>query len=201
MADTIESLKGIWENQIRNDHEAGMFINEHTLQAALYHHIRTIEQIQGLRVVVEVTSFMMRKVNGIPDMVVLRDDDGKKTVEAVIELKCDANAFRYQEDIEKLATWAAMVDSGECCKDVFEANPRTLCWADCGVENYDSYYEFSADTHWIFAALGPSGCDAFDAERLQKIIRTVHQRAANANLWLFSGIIDGQSPGFGALRL
>jgi len=202
MADTIELLKSIWENQIRKDHEAGVFVNERTLQAALYHHVRTIEENQGLRVLVEVRDFMMSKVDGIPDIVVLRDYKGKKTVDAVIELKCSPNAFEYKKDITKLATWAGMVDSGECRRDVFEANPKTLCWADYGVEeDYGSYYEFSTDTHWVFAAVGPGSCDAFDAERLREIIRSVDNRAANANFWLFSGIIDGESPGFDTKRL
>jgi len=201
MADTIELLKNIWGNQIRKDHQAGMFINERSLQAALYHHIRTIEQSLGLRVVVEVKAFMMRKVKSVPDMVILCDDRGKKTVDAVIELKCE-RIIDPENDIKKLVTWATMVESGECPKDVFEANPKTLSWADYGVEDYDSHYEFSADTHWNFAAVGPADCGAFNAQRLQEMIQTANKnRASNANFWLFSGIIDGDSPGFDAQRL
>ena len=197
MVDTIDSLKSIWKKEIREDHENGMFINEHALQAAMYHHIRTHGEA---RVVVEVTKFMMDEAKGIPDMVVFRDYKGEKTVEAVLELKCQASAIEYEKDIKKLATWAAMVDSGKCCKDVFEMNPKTLCWADDGEAKYKSYYKFTADTQWIFAAIGPAG-PAFDTEELQKVIRRVGPQALNANFWLFSRIIEDKLQRFDTKRL
>lgn len=198
MTPTIELLQDIWQKEIRDDFCARMLINEHTLQAALYHHLRSRNQDRRFRIVVEVTDLLMSKGKGIPDMVVL--DCQEFTVEAVIELKCSRGAIVYEDDVKKLATWAAMVESGECPKDVFEKNPETLAWADDGVDGYDRYYKFGSHTNWIFAAIGPAECDWSNVEALRSLVRRTDSRAVDTNFWMFSGIFDrGQS--FEVVRL
>lgn len=198
MTPTIELLQDIWQKEIREDFCARMLINEHTLQAALYHHLRSRDEDRTFRVVVEVTDFLMSKGKGIPDMVVL--DRRKFTVEAVIELKCSPGAIVYEGDVKKLATWAARVETRKSLKDVFEVDPETLAWADDGVDGYDGYYKFGSHTNWIFAAIGPGDCVWSDVETLRSLVRSTNTRAADANFWLFSGIFNrGQS--FEVVRL
>ncbi|MDP6849223.1 MAG: hypothetical protein QGI24_10600, partial [Kiritimatiellia bacterium] len=109
---TIDLLKKIWTVDIAKDFQDATLINERTLQAAIYHHLRNQGSSLGLSVRLEVQDFKLGL--GIPDMVVVNTGKGKRTVEAVIELKFlpKNKGIVYENDIEKLVLWSQASQDG-----------------------------------------------------------------------------------------
>ncbi len=181
---TIKLLKRIWTEDIAKDFEDRGLINERTLQAALYHHLRD----QGdpeLGVRLEVQEFKLGM--GIPDMVIVRATKSARMVEAVIELKLlpRNKGIVYEGDIRKLVGWAQAVRSGER-SDRFDVDPATLNWTG-------ERYVFTKETNWIFAAVGTNGSDGLDPKVLRNHAKNhADKKGADIgelNLWLFPGVL------------
>ena len=187
---TIDLLKTIWTKDIAKDFLGATLINERTLQAAIYHHLRNRGSSLGLSVRLEVQDFNLG--SGIPDMVVVKTGKGKRIVEAVIELKLlpKNKGIVYEEDIKKLVSWAQAVHAGQGhCTDRLDVAPETLDWDG-------ERYTFTPKTNWIFAAIGADDCGAFDHECVSRYATScVSKRGIDItelNLWLFPGFLGGR---------
>lgn len=185
---TIDLLKTIWTKDIAGDFRDATLINERTLQAAMYYHLRNQGLPLGLSVRLEVKTFMSE--SGIPDVVIVNTGEDKRVVEAVIELKLlpKNKGIVYQDDIEKLVGWAQAVHAGPCT-DRLDVDPATLEWDG-------EPYRFTPETSWVFAAIGPDDCGAFDRERVSRYATgCVSKRGldiSELNLWLFPGVLGGR---------
>ena len=188
---TIELLKRIWTNDIAKDLQSGTLINERTLQAAMYHHVRSQGKSHGLSVRLEVKKFMSGR--GIPDMVVVNTRKSKREVEAVIEFKLGPSnkGIVYQTDIRKLIGWAVASRCDGGFDDKLDVDPLTLEWA--------RPYRFTPRTSWIFAVIGTDGYDALDRECVAKYAANYANRKrydiSELNLWLFPGVLSAQAFG------
>jgi hypothetical protein len=185
---TIDLLKKIWTVDIAKDFQDATLINERTLQAAIYHHLRNQGSSLGLSVRLEVQDFKLGL--GIPDMVVVNTGKGKRTVEAVIELKFlpKNKGIVYENDIEKLVLWSQASQDGSRT-DKLDVDLRTLDWDG-------KPYKFTPDTNWIFAAIGDDDCDAFDLECVSRHATSCVSKSDidinELNLWLFPGFLGGR---------
>ncbi len=201
---TIDLLKRIWTEDIAKDLQTGTLINERTVQAAMYHHVRTRANSHGLSARLEVQKFMpdsdkpdIGSGAGVPDMVVVSDQESKREVDAVIEFKLREydKGIVYEKDIGKLIGWAARC--GRCSGDRFDVDPQTLHWAG-------DLYRFTSETSWIFAAIGGDGWDALKpdvvAQYAQTYAQSVQADMSQLNLWLFRGIF-GEPPHFDTIKL
>ncbi len=195
----IETLGQIWKRNIKRDYQEGTIINEATLQAALYHHLRSVSSHEKeVHVVAEVTRFLGEDTRkGIPDLVIC--DPDKRTVEIVMELKLDPGRLRYEQDIRKLARWAAKVQAQPRheIRDVFTVNPGTLCWTDYKNDENDNsiWYRLSAKTHWVFGGIGTSKNNnngAFSIPALRKAAGR-KKNIPWERFWLFAGEAPGES--------
>ena len=196
MTPTIELLKRIWTNDIAKDLQSGTLINERTLQAAMYHHVRSQGKSHGLSVRLEVKKFMSGR--GIPDMVVVNTRKSKREVEAVIEFKLGPSnkGIVYQTDIRKLIGWAVATRSKRRSKrrskDRLDVHPETLVWAG-------DLYTFTPRTSWIFAVIGTDGYDALDSKYVAKYATdyagSKGYEIDELNLWLFPGVLGKQAFG------
>ncbi len=150
---TLELLTGIWENKIQADFSRGILINESTLQAALYHHLRCAAP--SLMVVTCVTAFGCRwgPSQQVPDMVIC--DQSAGDVVAVVECKFD-KYVRYKDDVTRLADWAKKVHGQSAqdqpVTDSFEIVPESLEWPQSQHPSYHRY-KFTSNTLWVFAAI------------------------------------------------
>ena len=184
---TIDLLKKIWTEDIATDFGGGGLVNERTLQAAMYHHLRN-QGGPGLGVRLEVKKFMSD--SGIPDVVVLNTEEEKRVVEAVIELKLLPNnkGIVYEGDIAKLVGWAQAAHAGRCPDDSLDVDPKTLGWAR-------ERYKFTPETSWVFAAIGADGYDGLDRECVGSYARSCANKEGTdigeLNLWLFPGVLGG----------
>ena len=175
---TIDLLKRIWTVDIAKDLQSGTLINERTLQAAIYHHLRN-QEVQNFNLGL-----------GIPDMVIVNTGEGMRMVEAVIELKMlpKDKGIVYEDDIKKLVGWTQAVNIDSCIDDKFDVDPKTLYWAG-------DPYQFTSKTNWIFAAIGAAGCGAFDLDCVSCHATSCINKEGiglnELNLWLFPGFLDG----------
>ena len=189
---TIELLKRIWTEDIAKDFQTGTLINERTLQAVMYHHLRTQGESHGLSVRLEVKKFMSG--SDIPDMVVLSTRESKKEVDAVIEFKLlpGNKGIVYEKDIAKLIGWAVASRSKAGSDDRFDVDPQTLDWAG-------DLYKFTPRTSWIFAAIGAGDCGALDRQGVSAYATDLAKGKPydinELNLWLFQGVLGAQAFG------
>jgi hypothetical protein len=191
---TIDLLEKIWTVDIAEDFQCAMLINERTLQAAIYHHLRNQDSSLGLSVRLEVQDFNLGL--GIPDIVIVNTCKGKRIVEAIIELKLlpKNKGIVYENDIEKLVGWAQAAHIGQCT-DRLDVDPKTLDWDG-------DRYTFTAETHWIFAAIGNKDCGAFDPECMAQYATSCVSKkgidVSKLNLWIFPGFLGDDT--FGPAR-
>lgn len=181
---TIDLLTRIWTENIAEDLRGATLINEATLQAAMYYHLRNQGLPLGLSVRVEVQKFMSG--SGKPDVVVVNTGEGKRVVEAVIELKFKNEGIVYERDIEKLVGWAQAVQAGSCT-DRLDVDPETLAWDG-------EPYRFTPETSWVFAVIGADGYDGLDRECVSSHARKCANKKVDIgelNLWLFPGVLGG----------
>ena len=145
----FQLLKKVWRGPVAQEYGEGRIINESTLQSAFYHHLLG-KGPPTLRVVTEVSKFLMDKSRKKPDMVLLRDGSANgvrdRRVLAVMELKCALGHIK-PTDVKSLGDAARLV--GEVPQDIFEIDPRTMNWEDRKL-----HYRFDSDTLWVFAAVG-----------------------------------------------
>ena len=183
---TIDLLEKIWTEDIATDVGGGGLVNERTLQAAMYHHLRN-QGGPGLGVRLEVKNFMSG--SGIPDVVVVNTEAEKRVVEAVIELKLlpSNKGIVYQDDIAKLVGWAQAAHAGTR-SDSLDVDPKTLDWAG-------ERYKFTPETSWVFAAIGADGYDGLDCELVRQHATSCANKKGTdigeLNLWLFPGVLAG----------
>ena len=186
---TIELLKTIWTKDIAKDFKKGTLVNERTLQAAIYHHVRNRGLRLGLGVRLEVQSFNLGL--GIPDMVIVKAKGEKRIVEAVIDLKLlpSNKGIVYQGDIRKLVGWAQAVHADPDLDDRFDVDPKTLDWTG-------GRYKFTTETSWIFAAIGADDCAGLDHRIVGDYARKHTSKKgadiSQLNLWLFPGMLSGR---------
>ena len=187
MKKTIDLLKMIWTKDIARDFKGGTLINERTLQAAIYHHLRN-QGGPNLGVRLEVQDFKLGL--GIPDMVVVKTEGQNRVVEAVIELKLlpKDKGIVYEHDIRKLVGWAQAVHAESGLDDRFDVDLETLDWAG-------GRYTFTSETSWIFAAIGAEDCDGLDHKTVGNEARKHASKTgadvSELNLWLFPAVLGG----------
>ena len=187
MKDTIQILKGIWENEIKSDYEDGLLPNEATLQAALYHYI-TARSRGRIRVFACITDCLDQK-NVIPDLVLahsMPSEEGHYEVGVVMELKNKLGGIEFdKKEIPNLVKLGAMVKDKGTLRGFRDLNPWTRCW-----EEPDRKYLITSKTIWVLAAIGHSGYDALKPAWCRDQIRECKGDLGTQLFWHFKGVVN-----------
>ena len=103
-----ETIKYIWEYDIKNDYQNGWLLREDTLKNAFYHYLRSklasLFDENNLRIFTEYTQGEFARTGKRPDMVIAETGEGKKCV-CIIEFKYKYGyntANEIYKDYEKL---------------------------------------------------------------------------------------------------
>lgn len=121
-----QTLKDIWQNEIKSDYECGWLLKEDTLKNALYFHLRsklgTVLKYNNVRIFTEFTDCEFKGTGYRPDIVIARVDmnapskywgDDVTECLAVIEIKYKAGLTPHHDiiaDYEKLKHYAQKLD-------------------------------------------------------------------------------------------
>lgn len=145
-----DTIKDIWENDIKKDYEDGSLLMEDTLKNALYFHLRTklgpLFDKHDIKIFTEFNSGKFKGTPYRPDMVIVQIDtdmpgeflgDCVKEYICIIELKYKSDTYsaanEIYRDYEKIRHYITKMDL-DCPKyymaAIWESRPDSKKWLD-----------------------------------------------------------------------